>query len=92
MTVTPTNNSNVFGVHIRVAPSFESAESKTFDLIALFDVERYGALCIDSVPMCSKCLASCVVEVAAQEGNELMIGISVFSELLRLRDDFLAIL
>ena len=62
MTITPTNNSNVFGAHIKKA-LYESSKSKTFEIVALFDAKRYSALCIDSVPMCSICLATCT------EGN-----------------------
>ena len=69
LTITPTNNSNVFGVHIRA--DIESPEGKTFDLHALFDAKRYGALCIESVPVCSKCLASCVGNAAQPRSIEM---------------------
>ena len=69
VTISPTNNSNVFGVHITA--DTESPESKTFKLLALFDAKRYGALCIESVPMCSKCLASCVKNAAQPRSIEM---------------------
>ena len=73
LTITPTNNSNVFGVHIK-ANLVSSESSETFDLLALFDAKRYGALCIDSVPMCSMCLATCAeiqeaTSIEEEQGN-----------------------
>ena len=58
MTITPTNSSNVFGVHVKKA-LYERSKSKTFEIVALFDAKRYSALCIDSVLMCSMCMATC---------------------------------
>ena len=58
LAITPTNNSNIFGVHINA--DLESTSSKTFGLIALFEAKRYTSMCIEAVPMCSMCLATCV--------------------------------
>ena len=79
MTITPANNSNLFGVHI--SADVESSGSKTFALIALFEAKRYTSMCIEAVPVCSKCLATCV-EVQG-EAALLFCGLAKLSPKLK---------
>ena len=72
VTVTPTNNSNIFGVHLDVTGSKDDGTTKKFKVIALPDT-RYTTLCIDEM-VCSKCdsgAATCKSFFHASETDKL---------------------